>query len=73
MFAFLRVCMIRGSAPQGMDLQEDVQQEQFEEGPQAPQPWQEAYYTLHLLGKIMKHCPREVSLYWAYSWALQQI
>ena len=37
-----------------------IQQEDAEEGPRTPQPWQEAYYTLHLLGKIMKHCPREV-------------
>ena len=43
-------------------MQAETQQEDSEEGPASPQAWQEAYYTLHLLCKMMKHCPMEVRL-----------
>lgn len=33
-----------------------------EQGPGAPQAWQEAYYTLSLFFKVAQHCPREVGL-----------
>lgn len=39
---------------------EQVDQEASADGPDTPQAWQEAYHTLNLLIKIMKHCPREV-------------